>query len=258
MTDNTSKNSMEIMLRALRDDYLADLPARFQEMETEILALEEHVLYKENFESLFRNVHSIKGSAGTHGLFILTRICHRLEDYLTSHKQNSVLNHSEVSHLLKFIDLLAATRDLILNGVETFTEVEKKLEDLDVQLFKGIFKILIVGESATNINIITQLLEEYPVKIVTSLDGLQSLEKLVHDKFDMMIVAMELTILNGLAVIAATRLSKSINSKLPIILLTSKEDIILEPSMSVNYVIQRDSKLIDNMASAFKNLLTNN
>ncbi len=251
----TPQNSLESILGALREDYLADLPTRFLEMENQVLALEDKSQYEEQYQALFRNVHSIKGSAGTHGLFILSRICHRFEDHLSSNKDLSSLSQLQVSHLFKFVDLLATAREQIINGADVFISIENDLTELDIKVFKGVIKILIVGQSTSTIRIITKLLKNYPIQIVTLSDGLQSLDKLVHDKFDLMLVGIELPMLNGLALIAAIRMSKSLNSTMPIILLTSKADIKEATLLSVNYVIQRDSNMISNIEKAFKSIL---
>ncbi|MFV2059398.1 MAG: Hpt domain-containing protein [Gammaproteobacteria bacterium] len=252
---NTPPNSLESILSALRDDYLADLPTRLQDMEAQVLALENKNQFEEQYQALFRNVHSIKGSAGTHGLFILSRICHRFEDHLSSNKQFNVLENHQVSHLFKFVDLLVSARDRIISGDDVFTAIEHDLDELDIKAFKGVIKILIVGQSTSTISLITKLLKNYPVQISTLSDGLQSLDKLVHDKFDLMFVGLELPMLNGLALIAAIRLSKTLNSTMPIILLTSKAEIKTDPLLSVNHVIQRDSNMISNIEKAFKTIL---
>ncbi len=251
------QNTMESLLRALRDDYLADLPTRLHEMENEVLALEDVNKYEEYYQTLFRNVHSIKGSAGTHGLFILTKICHRLEDHLTSKKNVDVITHSEASNLLNYIDLLELAREQIINGKEVFTKIESELDALAVVAFKDVIKVIIIGQSASTIDLITKLLINYSVQIVTASNGLQSLDKLMNDKFDLMFVGMELPVLNGIAVIAATRMSKSINATIPIVLFTSTVRIDVEPMLSVDYIIQRDSNMMMNVDEAFKTLFKN-
>ncbi len=258
MTDSkTPQKSLESILSALRDDYLADLPTRLQEMESQVLDLEDSALFEEQYHALFGNIHSIKGSAGTHGLFILSRICHRFEDHLTANKELSVLTKEQVSHLFKFIDLLTSARELILNGNEVFTSIEHDLDELDVKVFKGVLRILSVGQSTSSNRLITNVLKNYSIQYVAMSDGLQSLDKLVHDKFDLMFIGLELPMLNGLAVIAAVRMSKSINSTMPIILLTSKADIKLDPILGVEHVIQRDANLISNIERVIKTLLLN-
>ncbi len=252
---NTPQNTMESLLSVLRDDYIADLPTRLQEMENQVLSLEDNQKFEEQYQALFRHVHSIKGSAGTHGLFILSRICHRFEDHLTAKKQSTALNRQQVAHLLLFVDLLVSARNKIIEGFDIFTVIEHKLEELEEQVFKDVVKVLIVGQSSSVIRLISEVLTEYPVQISTSSDGLHSLDKLVHDKFDLMFIGMELPMLNGFSVIAATRMSKAINSSLPIILLTSNVDIKVDESLAVNYVIQRDASLIANIEKAFKKII---
>ncbi len=248
---------MESLLGVLRDDYLADLPVRFQDMENEILGLEDINQYEEYYQTLFRNVHSIKGSAGTHGLFILTKICHRLEEHLTSTQKIDVITHNEASNLLKFVDLLILAREQIIDGKDVFLKIESELDALDVIAFKDIIKVIIVGQSDSTIDLITKLISNYPVQIVTVSDGLQSLNKLMHDNYDLMFIGTELPVLNGIAVIAAMRMSKSINATVPIVLLTSTTKIAVEPLLSVDYIIKRDSNMIMNVDNAFKKLFGN-
>jgi CheY-like chemotaxis protein/HPt (histidine-containing phosphotransfer) domain-containing protein len=66
----------------------------------------------EQFYQLQRDIHSIKGSAGTHGLHLLTLVAHRLEDYLEAAPR---LSNEEWRSVQIYIDEM---RDLVNKGIE--------------------------------------------------------------------------------------------------------------------------------------------
>ncbi len=62
----------------------------------------------EQFVDLQRHIHTIKGSAGSHGLKLVSLICHRLEDYLESTRR---LEHEQWLEVQRFIDQIRAAMD---------------------------------------------------------------------------------------------------------------------------------------------------
>lgn len=246
-------SSMELILREIRCDYLEALPSRLHEMEQLILKLTSRNNFIENYHEIYRYVHNIKGSAGTHGLHILSRISHRFENHLTTIiEKHEYLDKKQTDHLLQFIDLLGNARTSLNDDINVFTNIEIRLDALDLHIYQNISKVLIVEQSKSIIQVLSKILSDFPVQIVTSKEGLQSLERLLHEKFDLMFVAMELPLLNGLAIIAALRLANTMNSEIPIILLTSNPEIQIDSTIAADYIIQRDKSFADSATKAVK------
>ena len=68
------------MLEDLRVGFITELPTRLEEMEQLMLDLENSSSFTEDYQDLYRHLHNIKGSAGTHGFHIISSICHVFED----------------------------------------------------------------------------------------------------------------------------------------------------------------------------------
>lgn len=89
MSTSNSKTGQDQALRLLqelRKSFLADLPERFDHIESLILTLLKETFpcpeYNIEFEELYRHIYSLKGSAGTHDIALISHICHQFEDVL--------------------------------------------------------------------------------------------------------------------------------------------------------------------------------
>ena len=78
--NSTNSDTFQQMLLQLRKTFLEDMPEKLDRLESLLLEIEKNGDGGEVFNELYRIVHSLKGSGGTHGLHIITTICHQLED----------------------------------------------------------------------------------------------------------------------------------------------------------------------------------
>lgn len=236
------------LLLDLRNTYISDLSAQFDELEQMIFALKDKDNFTDNFQELFRKVHSMKGTAGTHGLNIITRICHQLEDQLNL-VDGKVSRFSDTlfENWLKFVDLLRKALDSINSNDEKFTSIENMLETLCGNIFTGEHNVLIVEDSKYTGKLCFQALEDMPLRISIMDDGFQALELLLHSQFDMLITSMEVKTLNGIGLIAAIKMSKSPSKDLKTILLTSRDNISTSDLIKPDYILRKDVNLIQNL-----------
>jgi len=117
----------------------------------------------DQFFQLQRDVHSIKGSAGTHGLHLLTLVAHRLEDYLEAARRLSKEDWRSVQiyidEMRKLVDLTQEPeekfRRLTLeslphaqNGPTEFSEQKSKKVTILIVMPPGVQRKLIGGELA--------------------------------------------------------------------------------------------------------------
>ena len=58
--------------------YVAKLPQQLDAMETLVLELKRGNDYEYSYENLYRAIHSLKGTAGTYGVAIITTICQQV------------------------------------------------------------------------------------------------------------------------------------------------------------------------------------
>lgn len=223
MTDNTDKNSKyEATMARLRESYIQDLPERFSKLEEQVLVLEQGGDIIEAYDKLFRDVHSLKGSGGTYGFPVITNICHLLEDVL---KENSEVDkgftQEVIDSLLKYVDLLHQFPACYQAGEAELARLQTALNDMQGGLGDGGLRCLIVEGSETTRTMISLVLGEEQVELSLVNTGIEALERLLQEPFDMLITGMAIGTLNGKALIAATRLSDSVNAAIPAILLTS-------------------------------------
>lgn len=236
------------LLQEIRNNYIAELPSRLDDIESNILTLEKDPDNREIFEELYRQVHSLKGSAGTHGLHIHSTICHNLEDRITEASQESGDIKPDINNWLKHLDLLRSALDLVNNNGDDFTSIERDLEELrnpdNEQQFYG----LIVDTSNLNIQICKQVFESYPIKFSECSNGIEALQRLLMEPFDLLITSAELPVLNGTALIAALNLSGKRKTSVKTIMLTSNENTRINRDIDPDMIVLKGKNLIRELA----------
>jgi chemotaxis protein histidine kinase CheA len=216
-----SMDAIQQMLRQLRDGFLGELPERLDRLEALMLAMEGASDGGEAFREAFRMVHSIKGSGGTHGLHILTTICHALEDSLQASAADGVLAKDGVDLCLRYVDLLRNTAVELVEGQEDFAHVLERLASLRSGGQIKLQRVMLLEPSRLSSAIYAQGLKGLPLDIVHMGDGYQALHRLLKEPFRLLITANELDTLNGPALLSAVRLSNSANAAIKAILITS-------------------------------------
>jgi CheY-like chemotaxis protein/HPt (histidine-containing phosphotransfer) domain-containing protein len=240
-----SATQFEAMLRAMRASFLAELPERCDRLEQAVLALEGGQAAESAYEDLFRNVHSLKGTGGTFGLQIITTICHQFESFLAD--SHSRYTQAFGSAALAYIDLLRQVGDLAAAtaGMD-FSPIEAALERLRTTLLRSRRPVLIAEPSATMRSLYQQSLADLPLQISLVDNGIAALDRLLHQPFDLLIVARELGALNGTALVAALRESHCKNRGIPVILVSSSREAIPE-HLRIDHFIQRGRDLVNTL-----------
>jgi chemotaxis protein histidine kinase CheA len=142
-----NSDEFQTMLLQLRNSFLEDIPEKLELLENLLLSIEKKEGGIEEFNELFRGVHSLKGSGGTHGLQIITTICHQLEDLLSTTDAGNRFTPGIINTSLKYIDLLRTAKEKIQSGSHNFTDIEEQLNVLRLQFTQKQFTVLIVDNS---------------------------------------------------------------------------------------------------------------
>ncbi len=258
MSNPPSKSPLDVqaMLRQLRANYLEEMDEKLGAVESDLLALERTDRFGEVFERAYRKVHSLKGSAGTYGLPIISKICHQLEEHLN-------LFGSEPEHFtpelldrcLAHIDLMRKAQDEAKQGAEHFNDIEEGLYALRGLLLGNRFSALIVEMSKVNIKLCTEIMKGYNAHVTVIDSGYQALELLLHQKYQLLITGMEVKLLNGLALVAAVRMSARSNQDIQSILLTSSKLPSLKRNVDPNFIVARDSHFSQNLTRAIESCI---
>ncbi len=243
---------LQALLFGIRERFLDELAERCDGFENLILALENAPSDREIFNELYRGVHSLKGSGGTHGLGILTTLCHHLENLLTEASENTRFDADFASRALAYIDLLRSVEVPARSENPDFSAIETALGALQ-QAAQKILKTGLIAESSTVMaRIYQQTLAALPVRTEVTGNGLHALERLMRETFSFAIIGRELQELNGIAVIAALRASRSANHDIPVVLVTSSRDTLPELAR-VSAILPRDQHLAEGLLIALRN-----
>jgi len=258
MQDELNRDSIDLekMLADLRDGFIAELPSRLEEIEQLMLGLENSSSFTEDYQDLYRHVHSIKGSAGTHGFHIISSVCHVFEDKVVEiGGTQDAFSNEALNEWLVFIDLIRSTIDLIRNGVVDFAEIEAELARLSGlgELYE--YKCMVIMASGLHRELVADAFSKYPVKFRYVISGYEALGVLLKEPYDLLITNMEVSDLQGLPIISALRLSNNQNKEIPSILLTSGKVASYGSKIDPDYVIQKDSDLIENLNLVVRNIM---
>ncbi|MDP3420779.1 MAG: Hpt domain-containing protein [Thiobacillus sp.] len=248
---STNMKAFQALLAGMREAFLDELPERCNGFETLILELERSTGDRETFNELYRGVHSLKGSGGTHGLSILTTLCHQLENLLSEADARQDFGSRFTTHALAYVDLLRQVRHQAHRDTPDYSGIEADLEALRLSSLQSRKAGLIAESSATLAGFYQQALATLPLQLTVVDNGLTALERLLHEPFDFVIVGRELKELNGIAMMAALRASQTRNQKIPALLVTSRRDAIPDHA-GFNAVIARDQNQAGNLVAAVR------
>lgn len=220
MTDQSHVNKL---LAELRKSYIAELDSKCDGIEQRIMTLKVDDNFAENYDELFRHVHSLKGSAGAYGLPIITTICHRLEDHLRLvDGKVEKRRGKDLDNWLAHVDLLRSAATAAVTNQDNSREIEAQLDQIQDDALKQVLRALLVEPARSTSRMCALLLDESGYKVTTTQSGVEALQLALTDPYSVIVTSMELQKLNGLALLAALRLSHSTNAHAPFIMLTSQ------------------------------------
>lgn len=246
--------AFQALLVKMRDEFLGELSERCNRLDDLVLQLEKSPADRDTFNELFRTAHSLKGSGGTHGLTIITTICHHLENLLTEADAKQKFEADFASHALSFVDLLRRVENAAVQDTPNYVTIEADLEKIRQTGLQS-FQVGLIAESSPIMSrLYQQALHTLPVKLTVVDNGIAALERLLHEHYDFVIVGREVKDLNGIAVMVALRASQARNQNIRAILVSSKAGEVPEHA-KFYAVISRDKKLADNLLAGVQAML---
>ena len=247
---------LESFLNELRTSYLAELPEKCDALETLVLLLNKpETFVKETYQDLYRRVHSLKGSGGTYGVSTISSVCHQFEDYMVT-VENNLGNISDafITNCLAYVDLLRKVAERASGNEEDLDVLNKELAALRAQSHPNKLMCVIVETSQTMASLYKSCLEHLPIQFVVIQDGLIALDRLLREKFDLVIMGNSLSTLNGEGVLAALRVSESINKKINVVSITSSHETHFLADAQPSVLLKKDEKVSAKLYDAVKAL----
>lgn len=248
---------VQAMLRQLRVSYVAELGEKLDDVEVALLALEDAARFAQNFEDSYRRVHSLKGSAGTYGIPIISKICHQLEEFLNlTVDAPEKVSRSVLDQCLAHVDLMRQAREMVTRGAEHFQDIEERLEGLRGALLGNRYSVMVVETSKVNVRLCSEIMSAFPLHLTVLDNGVHALDRLLHERYHILITGHEIKMLNGIALVAAVRLSHRHNQNIKAILLSSQKQRLFRRDVDPDYVIPRDARFPENLSTTIQSCLT--
>ncbi len=234
--DETTPAAIQALLEQLRQEFLADLPNRIDTIER--LILDDHA----DGNELCRQVHSLKGLGGTHGIDILSFACHQFEEALAT--TSGAMPAERRAALLAYVDILRQIRNPDTRAGQSDESIREALDALRQGDLTGQASLLLVEPSATMTALLQERLATLPVNIDVIDDGLAALDRFLHRRHDIVITAGEPRRLGGAALIAAIR---QYHDSTLCLLVTAYGNLTRADSGGADHVLQRDRNLPDRL-----------
>lgn len=238
----------EQLFAALRAEYLAQLPETLVKFETQIVSWPAGSAAS---AELVREVHSLKGAAGTYGLGFVTDVCHHLEDFLAGSCAGED-HQAYLDGLLRYVDLM---RDYVASvaggGDRSGASFAARLDELSGPGPKSGLRVLIVEPAQSMSRAYWRLLDSRGVAASTTCSGYEALGRLVHDGgYGAVLTSYETSDISGLSLAKAVRAIDEIPRALKIILITSNDVGSREPA--VNRLVRKDRFLEASLIDALR------
>lgn len=248
MSNQTENNAAIIhaqqLMQQLRMNYLAELPDRINELEQRTLDLKRADDFAQQYEELYRKIHSLKGSAGTYGLQIISSICHQLEDTITCiANDSSKVDDSFLDRCIAYLDLMRDVIKETMQGKTSFREIEAALARMRAAATEKHLTALLVESSRVNSALYLGTLKSLPIQFSVVDSGYAALGLLLHSHYDLLITGQETPMLNGFSLIAAMRLNQGLNHDIHAMLLTSSSNLKIPPAAMPVTIINRDARI---------------
>ena len=243
-------DEFDILLKQLRNEFVAEFPERCDSLEESVLAFERG--REGAFDDIYRRVHSLKGSGSQFGLSIVTAICHQFESFLSSGTLTT--DSLSLNFALSYVDLLKQVSELIGLENSNFHDIEQSLEELRESSMPGHASVLLIEPSPSRRKLCQGVLNSLGVRVVVQERGMPALEQLLHEPFDLLVAARELPDLNTVAIVSALRESNSRNKHIPVILVSSNSTPIPD-YLTIHAVLARDAHFIPNLTKEVGEIL---
>lgn len=249
-------------LLAERNSYLREMTSDLQDVENLIVDLSLADGAAERKQQIARQIHTIKGVAGSYGLDLISAAAHRMEDLLASENSPNSMSDKFIDGLLGQNDQLAAIakaylcdNELFLNDVRRTLERFAKPESSSAKPAQAFSRMLIVEPSLATLKLCTRVLQEFGSIRVTSMqDGYEALGRLLKEEFDVVITSLQVPTIDGQSLVTVLRNIPGPNAAVPVILLTSSTTALDPAKARPNYVIEKNLGLSNGLKAVLTQL----
>ncbi|RMH64982.1 MAG: chemotaxis protein CheA [Calditrichaeota bacterium] len=121
----------------MEKQFVVDAQELLDEMEQDLLNLEKNTDNLELVESVFRNMHSLKGNAGFFNFKDINQVCHRAETFLDRvRNEEAKAESNQISMVLQVLDFIRTAVDNLDQGKPPVISGKIGLLDLMTEVFQ--------------------------------------------------------------------------------------------------------------------------
>lgn len=255
---------MDNELRAERDGYLRELSADLEEIEQLMLSLPKPEGAAERKRKLARDIHSIKGVAGSYDLDLISMAVHRLEDDLAIEDLAGDNSEKFVDMLLRHKDRLAQLAAAYLtNDQQTLADIQLKFAapatqpsaDQPDQIAAPWLRVLLVDTSRATLKACIGILKQIGVReIAATQDGYEALGRLLKEPFDAVITSLHVPTIDGQSLAPVLRTIPGPNQMTPVILLTASASALDPTATRPDHIVEKNPKMAQRLTRILSEL----
>ncbi|MCB9062127.1 MAG: response regulator [Halobacteriovoraceae bacterium] len=252
--------NLDYELEELRKEFFENLFYEMDNVEDNLYILEESESPSKIVSEIFRVAHSLKGGSGSLELSELTTLFHHFEDFLSnSFKSVNVDEFKNVG--LEYVELIKKCANDFLDGqVEDIDKYIVGASTLKTEVEKDKMRVLFVESTKIVSKLEIGVANDLNLSYSVVKDGLQALNKLYSDSFDILVTNNILRKLDGPSLITALKVSNSLNSQIKTILVSSIEDFAKDSSLETraDFFVVQDENFQQNLKNIFEKELESN
>ena len=229
------------MLQELKDNFISDLNSTVSAIESLVIDLESSTDFAVSFKELYRRVHSLKGNGGCYGFSIITHICHGLETVLNQiESQQYKVHNGDIDTCLTYIDLLKRTDHALSHG-HSLDAISDEFRNLQSAIDQHqSLNCMVIDKSSAVIKLYQAALGDHELNLTHVENSIAALDLIQFCRYDVVICSYEAGLLNGMALVAALKMSLP-NTKMKSIVITSSKAMVEthNPALAPDYVIKK-------------------
>ncbi len=248
-------NNFQDALNIAREDFLKSLPGNIESLKEIILknkGLKKSEINQSEFSGFVRNIHNVKSVAGSYGLDFIVSASRNILDH-TSYYLNldkDVIVDFELS--LKIFDLM----EDYINSLQNSSNSNYTIE-LDNLLTEKLTKkrVLLVERDERLIEHFKDIFNKKDINYSVVSTGIEAFSRLLDERYDLLITDLHVGKLDGPSLIAATRVSSSVNRTIKTLMLSVSYFDLL-PSISMpDFFISKNENILTSFERAIDKFL---
>jgi len=227
-------------------EFIANLPELVIKLTKDIGSFHSHKKYEIDMKllsSFVRELHNIKSVAGSYGVDFIVSAVRNVLDHTAGIYELSDDDYLDLDLPLKILELLT-------NFIKNYQDDESHHEELDTLLRtdKAKKRVLIVENDDKLIGHFKELFEKKGVNYSVVSSGIEAFNILLNEKYDLLITDLHVGKLDGPSLIAATRVTNSINKEIKTIMLSVSYFDLL-PSISMpDFFISKNENILSELS----------